>query len=453
MLQSLFIQNFRAWEDQTFTLNGEHVVFAGGNESGKSSVLQALDLFFNRTSIDAAHFRDPEKDVSIGVRYDGVTYKKTFSHKTYQVKERIPATSWRKLEAIHYIYLPATRKTSAAILTELAQAKADSLLPPALAGELAQVAQQAMDEVLSGIGEGRQPEQDANRLSCNPAKQPSGQGGGAAAQSAAHATVTAVPKVRPARAIDFTIESNGVPVPGAALGYSKRLTYAMLVGSQYDNVVLGVDDVENAFSAMDYQRVIHELENHVAQVLMTTRSGTIVRHAGRAITVPVGRKSNGSMANILRGLGESGKAFLLVEGKYDLPWYKAAARIAGFGDQLDILPAGGSNLDELRREMMSVGMKCLAIVDGDTKPDKRTGKYALQRECVELYTPEELLKRLFGVVPPTTGKKEFFAGVQEVRRSSENGIKAIISENITDYLSPASPFVVEVARILRHALQ
>ena len=159
------------------------------------------------------------------------------------------------------------------------------------------------------------------------------------------------------------------------------------------------------------------------------------------------------MANILRGRDENGKAFLLVEGKYDLPWYKAAARIAGYGDRLDILPAGGSNIDELRREMASVGMKCIAIVDGDTKPDERTGKFALERECVELYTPDELLKRLFGTVVPTTNKREFFAGVQAVRRSSENGIKAIISETIAEYLTPASPFVVEVGRILHRVLQ
>lgn len=291
------------------------------------------------------------------------------------------------------------------------------------------MAQQAADQVLSNVGGVQQDEQPDQ------------------------VGVTAVPKVAPVRAIGFTIQNNGVPVTSDELGYSKRLTYAMLVGSTYDNVVLGVDDVENAFASMDYQAVIRNLEDHVGQVLMTTRSGTIVRHTGRAITVPVGKHDDGSMAGILRGLGESGKAFLLVEGKYDLPWFKAAARLAGFADRLDILPAGGSNIDVLRKQMASVGMKCVAIVDGDTKPDERTGKYALQRECVELYAPDDLLKRLYGIVPPTTGKREFFASVQAVRQSSENGIKAAISENIADYLTAASPFVVEVGRILRKALQ
>lgn len=425
MLQSLFIQNFRAWENQTFTFNGEHVVFAGGSDSGKSSVLQALDLFFNRDAIDSSQVRDPGKDVSIGIRYDGTTFKKTFSCKTHQVKSRTPAASWKKVEGIHYIYLPATNKTSATILTELAQAKADSLLPPELADQLAHVAQQAMDEVLAVVG---------------------------TAGTKRNSPVTAVPKVLPARAVDFTILNNGVPVAGAELGYSKNLTYAMLVGSRYDNVVLGIDDVEHAFSAMDYQKVIRNLEEHVGQVLMTTRSSQVMRHMGREVTVPVGSAPDGNMASILRGLEGDGKAFLLVEGKYDLPWYKEAAELSGFGQRVNILPAGGTNIDELRREMAAVGMKCVAIVDGDTPPSEATGKYALVRECVELYTPDELLQSLFGTVPPTSGKKEFFAAVQAAKPSSENGIKAAIAENIAAHLTPTSEFVVEVGRILKRSL-
>ncbi|MBE6470410.1 MAG: hypothetical protein E7000_01685 [Coriobacteriaceae bacterium] len=426
MLQSLFIQNFRAWENQTFTFNGEHVVFAGGTDSGKSSVLQALDLFFNRDTIDSTQVRDPSKDVAIGIRYDGTTFKKTFSHKTHQVKSRTPAADWKKVEAIHYIYLPATNKTSATILTELAQAKADSLLPPHLADELAAVAKHAMDEVLSVVG---------------------------TAETKRNSPVTAVPRVKPARAVDFTILNNGVPVAGAELGYSKNLTYAMLVGSQYDNVVLGIDDMEHAFASMDYQKVIRSLEQHVGQVLMTTRSSQVMKHMGREVTVPVGSNPDGNMATILRGLEGQGKAFLLVEGKYDLPWYKEAAELSGFGNRVNILPAGGTNIDELRREMAGVGMKCVAIVDGDTAPDERTGKYALVRDCVELYAPDDLLQELFGTVPPKADKHAFFASVQAAKPASENGIKAAIAENIAAHLTPHSEFVREVGTILKRALE
>ena len=150
MLQSVFIQNFRAWENQTFTFNGEHAVFVGGNDSGKSSVLQALDCFFNREAIDSAYVRDPRKDVSIGIRYNGVTYKKTFSAQTLRVKSRKPAALWHDIEAVHYIYLPANLKTTDTVLKELAEARADMLVPEELKKALAIVADRAIEQVLSG---------------------------------------------------------------------------------------------------------------------------------------------------------------------------------------------------------------------------------------------------------------------------------------------------------------
>ena len=426
MLQSVFIQNFRAWENQTFTFNGEHAVFVGGNDSGKSSVLQALDCFFNREAIDSAYVRDPRKDVSIGIRYNGVTYKKTFSAQTLRVKSRKPAALWHDIEAVHYIYLPANLKTTDTVLKELAEARADMLVPEELKKALAIVADRAIEQVLAGAGIEVPPEPTAK--------------------------VSAIPKVVPSRAIDFIVQTNGVPVAGNEIGHQKRLTYALLVGGKYRNVVLGVDDVERAFSSMDFETVIAGLESHIGQVLMTTHAGPVLRHKGVALTVPVGNNPGSGMAEVLKGLESEGKSFLLVEGKYDLPWYKAAARLAGFGERLDILPAGGSNLDELRRAMTRVGMKCVAIVDGDTAPDERVGKFALVRDCVELYTPDELLLDLFGIVPPMDEKKAFFRGIQATRQASENGIKAAISEHIASYLDANSPFVVEVGDILRQVL-
>ena len=76
MLQSVYIKNFRAWDEVTITLDGRHAVFVGENDSGKTSLLQALDCFFNRTSIPASFVREPKQPVEIGVRYDGQFYKR-----------------------------------------------------------------------------------------------------------------------------------------------------------------------------------------------------------------------------------------------------------------------------------------------------------------------------------------------------------------------------------------
>lgn len=428
MLQSMFIQNYKAWENQTFTFNGEHAVFFGENDSGKTSILEALDCFFNRNHIEREHVRIPGKDVSIGIRYNGTTFKKTFSGKTLRVKHCRPAESWHELAGIHYLLLPATEKSTDAILKELARARADYLLSSELEETLAAVAQRAADEVLAGAG----PEADSG------GKHPT--------------ELSAVPQVNLARAIDFAIEGNGVPLTSGELGYRKNFTYAMLVGGDYPNVLLGIDDVERAFTAMDYSSIIGELESHFGQVLMTTRSAPVVQHKERAIAVPVGSNPSQDIADILKGLTSEGKAFLLVEGKYDLPWYRKAVSLAGLDARLNILPAGGSNLDQLQREISSMGIGCISIVDGDTKPDVRHGKFALKRECVELYTPDALLDELFGIRPSKESKVEFFRQAKSVRQASENGIKAAISERIERFLTTEEPFVAEVRALLEHAL-
>ena len=451
MLQSMFIQNFKAWENQTFTFNGEHAVFVGGDDSGKTSVLQALDCFFNRDRIDSAYVRDRGNDVRIGVRYGGVTFRKTFSGKTCRVLSCEPAERWHEVESLHYLLLPSTLKGTDAVLKELAKAKADQLLPDELQRALALVAQKAMGQVLSGAGIER-------------------------AQQATRIKVDATPKVVPARAIDFTVQGVSLDSPAspaaapdlagapAAAGEDspakagawkddrRLLTYAMLVGSSYRNVILGVDDVEHVFDGMDFEEVIAGLEAHMGQVLMTTRSHPVVRHKGRAVAVPVGSEP-GAMAAALRGMEDDGKCFLLVEGKYDLSWYRTAVQLLGLDDRFNILPAGGTNLEELLREMHAIGMDCIAIVDGDTPPNERAGKFALKRECVELYTPDVLLRELYGTIPPKDRKRAFFSGIQSTRQASENGIKAAISERIAQNLTPHSPFVVEVGRILERAMR
>lgn len=426
MLQSVFIQNFKAWEDQTFSLNGEHVAFVGENESGKSSILQALDCFFNRDAIDPADIRDAGREVCIGVRYNGTTFKKTFDGRTGRVVSRHPAALWGEIARVHYLHLPAASKPSTVVLRELAQAKLDELLPPQLERELEERAQEALAAVLPWSA-------------------------GSSETPAAEQQVSAVAQLAPGAALDIALQRGGSPIDELPLTYRDKLTCSLLANSSYPNLVLGVDDVERAFPSLDPAAAAKLAGAHVAQLLATTRSQPVLQQGGLAVTVPVGSRPGGNVAHILQALDGSDRAFLLVEGKYDLPWYKTAAKLAGYGDTLNVLPAGGTNLDELRREMANLGMRCIAIVDGDTKPDERVGKYALRRECVELYTPNGLLRDLFGSVPPKTGKREFFASIQASQQASENGIKAAISERISQHLGPSSLFVSEVAAILQQA--
>jgi len=70
-LTSLSITNYRALRDVTILLS-RFGCLIGENNSGKSSFLQALSLFFSGTKLAASHFFDESKPIRIAVTFEGI---------------------------------------------------------------------------------------------------------------------------------------------------------------------------------------------------------------------------------------------------------------------------------------------------------------------------------------------------------------------------------------------
>ena len=71
-LTQLSIANYRALRDVTIPLS-RFGCLIGENNSGKSSFLQALSLFFSGTKLTANHFFDESKPIRIAVTFEGIT--------------------------------------------------------------------------------------------------------------------------------------------------------------------------------------------------------------------------------------------------------------------------------------------------------------------------------------------------------------------------------------------
>ena len=72
MLKELHLQNFKRYRNQRFTFRSADgiTLLAGGNNSGKSTVLQALAVWeFCRALLEATYGR---RALNSGVRYQGV---------------------------------------------------------------------------------------------------------------------------------------------------------------------------------------------------------------------------------------------------------------------------------------------------------------------------------------------------------------------------------------------
>jgi putative ATP-dependent endonuclease of OLD family len=71
-LTSLSISNYRALRDATIPLS-RFGCLIGENNTGKSSVLQALSLFFSGTKLAADHFFDESKPIRTAVTFEEIT--------------------------------------------------------------------------------------------------------------------------------------------------------------------------------------------------------------------------------------------------------------------------------------------------------------------------------------------------------------------------------------------
>lgn len=70
-LTQLSITNYRALRDVTIPLS-RFGCLIGENNSGKSSFLQTLSLFFSGTKLGASHYFDESKPIRIAVTFEDI---------------------------------------------------------------------------------------------------------------------------------------------------------------------------------------------------------------------------------------------------------------------------------------------------------------------------------------------------------------------------------------------
>lgn len=71
-LSDLHVQNYRGLRDVTIPLSS-FVCITGENNSGKSTIMQALSLFLSGNALKPTDYFDPQNEVSIEVAFADVT--------------------------------------------------------------------------------------------------------------------------------------------------------------------------------------------------------------------------------------------------------------------------------------------------------------------------------------------------------------------------------------------
>ena len=219
------------------------------------------------------------------------------------------------------------------------------------------------------------------------------------------------------------------------------------MGNDYQNVILGIDEIENSFSINNCNNLIKEIQKRIGQTLISTHSKTVLEISNNSATIPLYTDKYDNLAKLIEALDNTNnKKYILVEGKFDLPWYKSCLNILGKASDYILLPAGGeTNADSLRVELENAGKKCIIIKDGDTNSED-----SIQKDCIELYAPLESINQYLKLdlkeIPEN--KDDFFSKTIIEDKRNKESVKRILASHANEFIDINNPLVKEVEVLL-----
>ena len=423
-LQKVYIENFKAYNKNDINLRGKNTIFIGENDSGKSSILEALDYFFNKDQLSSEYVRDLSKDVVIGVVVDNKYYKKVFSLKSSNYKfDDKKSDSFKELDKISYIYIPIDSNSIDKVISDLSLARIKGKISDELIEELCFIGQTSINEVIDTV--------DEDLMLVN---------------NDIDTKLSGTISLKTEGAFKIQINSSGIPLVSRGSGFKKNLMLSLLTQKNYENTILGIDEIENSFSIESVKNLLSKIIKLFSQCLITTHSKTVIETRDIFEVYPILTENLDSLKELLLLLDKTDlKKYLLVEGKYDVSWITKALEHLGKLNEYIVIPSGGANnINHLNDQLTKAGKICHLIFDGDQNEET-----SLSKNIIEQYTPVNVINSMFGVnleVIPED-KDDFFNSLV-TDKLKKPSIKSQLSIWAEENLSKDNPLVNEIKIIL-----
>ncbi len=304
MIDHLYIENYRAFKSEDVVL-GNHTMFIGTNSSGKTTILKALDAFFNH-AFERANIRNKSKDFIIELIIDNKQYKKCFSPPHYTLNYEKCAGNFDDLRLYRYLYMPK---------------------PPYPLSYL-------HNQLLSLSSE---PERTRDSLSVQ------------------------APLVLEKQHVEYAFESD------ERIRKADRKQQRMALLEKYgpQKLLLGVDEIEQSFLLHDMDALI--ASSH--QVFFVSKRKNFINAFIHTIHPLYKSDVQKEIDTVTKPLSQSKqRPFLLVEGKYDVAWFEGALRHLNKDKAYRVLPCGGfGNIPFVKEQLDKAGYRSLIVTDGDVK--------------------------------------------------------------------------------------
>lgn len=430
MIKSITIKNFKRYVDNEISLSKNNLII-GENDSGKTSILEALDIFFNDDKIMKSFIINPDLNVEISILYkkdvdSKIEYlKKIYAPPTYKEKINERKGNFDIIDNIKFVYLRANILDPMKLITELAQSRTINSIPIDIINSIKNISQTEINNVISSIG---------RELLLNNNSQ---------------TEIIGTEQLKIDASIKYQISSNGIPIEGRGLGFQKTVIYSLLCNSEYKNTILGVDEIENSISINNVTRLIEIIKSNFKQTIITTHSRNVISVSRNFRIIPRYINEIVTMEKLFIELDSSNsQKYLLVEGKTDVSWFEKALEILMIRDNYIILPCGGSDgVKIIRQILINYQKDCYSIIDGDSKIP---GCISLSKECIELYIPIQSLCEIFEnqfQLNILDNKPNFFNQLISSTRSKDS-VKKLISANVDQFLNEDNALIFELRQIL-----
>ncbi len=193
--------------------------------------------------------------------------------------------------------------------------------------------------------------------------------------------------------------------------------------------------------------MIKEIQKRIGQTHISAHSKTILEVANNSATIPLYTNKYDNSAKLIEALDNTNdKKYILVDGKFDLPWYKSCLNILGKLLDYILLPAGGeTNADSLRVELEKVGKKCIIIKDGDTNFEN-----SIKNDCIELYVSLKSINQYLKLdLEELSGNKDdFFSKTIIEDKRNKDSVKRILASNAEEFVDINNLLVKEAEELL-----
>ncbi len=388
MIEHIFIKNYKAFERENIPLD-KHTLLIGSYHSGKTTVLEALDLFFNEV-LRHDYIRDRDKDVVIEVHIDDERYRKVWSPPDYYPNFRKSIGNMFAINHIKYLYVPRV------------------IHDPKLINDILTI---NMTERLDGTKQSR------------------------------------IAKV--ADYIDGILGNSNYPIFQVRADYKmaieddldlERTDYTKLLSNiTYQHLIIGIDNVEDNFNIDSLERIT----TYSYQTIYATNDADIVTHHEYYVAHLYKGDQSDDYEVIKKRLANHRKTYLLVEGKYDVNWFETALRLLHLDDAYTVIPCGGyGNITFVQEQLEKEGYKTIAITDGDAHFE-----HALKRDVIELYADVDFVNRKFHTDFKTLPKSKYaFFNAFTVK---DDIVKNVLSRWAKHNLTKDHDFVRDVAALLK----